>query len=138
MRNWRKKAMANDLQKITLSLHDALANKWPTLEVAEDAFRKSAVLNEYSLLLNSLAAWQISSHELYKPKFETLEAYLMQSKDRLGISRAYFFERVKIAEAYTQYKDKLYAAGFREDRDASNLRLFGKAQEVHGTEAAIK
>lgn len=127
-----------ELQKISVSLHDALKKEYGTLEDAEQAFKISAAFNEYSLLLNAIAAWQISDKKLWSAKFRSLEQYLRHSGDRLGISRAYFFERVKMAEAYLQYRDQLYSAGFKEERDASNLRLFFKAQEKYGTEKAIK
>jgi hypothetical protein len=127
-----------ELQKITFSLHEVITKKWTTLDAAEEAFVKSAAVTEYALIMNALAAWQIADRKLYQPRFKTLESYLMGVKERLGVSRAYFFERMKIAEAYMQYREPLYAAGFREDRDASNLRLFFKAQKAHGTEAAIR
>ena len=125
------------LSSIEVSLYEAQGQRWGDLTEAENAFKMSMEFHEHSLLLNAIAAWQIAEYELYKPRFKTLNSYLVLSKERLGVSRAYFFERVRIADALIRFRDQLHSAGFRENRDASKLRLFYQAIEAHGEDAAI-
>lgn len=126
------------LERVEADLYEAAKQNWESLVDAEWAFKKSMEVAEQGLLVNALAAWEIAQYQLYKPAFDTLNAYLVESKHRLGVSRAYFFERVRIAEALKQYRDELYAAGFKNHRDVSKLRLFYQAIDQHGEEEAIK
>ena len=127
-----------DLQKATSIISAAIDNPPVTLEAAEQAFVQADEFREYSTLLSAIAVWQIAEKKLYQPKFPTLESYLAESRTRLHSSRSYVFEAIKIAEAYYQYQVPLHEAGFREYKDASKLRIFYKAAEVHGEEEAIK
>ena len=132
------KAKKNELLKVSTTIYEAIKKPPNTLEMAEDAFIKSEQFREGATLLGAIAVWQIAAKELYKPKFRTINAYLAESKTRLHASRSYIFEAIKIADAYMQYHEQLYAAGFREEKDASKLRIFYRAAEIHGREEAIK
>ena len=129
---------SKELDKANSIIFSAIKNPPLTLEAAEEAFIKADEFREYSTLLSALAVWQIAENKLYLSKFRTFDAYLLESKTRLHVSRAHVFECVKIAEAYKQYHAKLRDAGFKEHKDVSKLRIFYKAMEVHGEAEAIK
>lgn len=131
-------SMHTELRGVQVELSRAIKAQWTTLDAAEEAFRKAIEYHEYALLISAVAAYQIAERRLYEPAFSTLNAYLMESKERLGISRAYFFERVRIADAYIKYHDQLRARGFRENRHSSHLRFFYQAVEEHGATQAIE
>lgn len=129
---------SKELRSVEVQLANVMQANWETLEVAEEAFKQSVTFHEYALLISSIAAWQISEKRLYYPKFKSLNAYLLESATRLDVSRNYFFQRIRIAEAYIRHRGELRKAGFREHRDASKLRIFFKAEQMHGTAAAIE
>lgn len=126
------------LTRVSSELHEITKKQWVTLEEAEFAFQQAIQYEEQSLLVNCLAAWEIAEKELYKPRFRTLNAYLMESKARLGVGRSYFFERVNMGDFLRRHERALLDAGFRPDRDVSKLKVIHHAVEAHGFDAAVE
>ncbi len=131
-------AETTHLQRVSTSLYELSRAEFSRLEEAEEVFQQSSSWREAATLVNAVAAWHIADNQLWKRSYNSLEAYLVDSRQRLNCSRGYFYQMLQIADAFIRYQDALHKAGFRADQDASKLRFFSSARDRHGEAEALR